>query len=172
MYVQTTSQKPTSHIKTTHSHQQGVNTWQERRGPEPKERLLWQLWDLHRHSGVWGPRAASLHWLLSWAQQQQQQEGQRQRQRRAVAEGLGWGQSLGSYGRDREALEEIGLGPRGAGSVEDFQLSQVRLGCSSLEGRVTEDGTADLSELTLHQAAIIGKQAPGKKKPKIIYQPS
>lgn len=62
------------------------------------------------------------------------------------------------------------IGPQG--SVEDFQLSQVRLGCSSLEGRVTEDRTADLFELTLHQAAIIGKQAPGKKKPKIIYQPS
>lgn len=62
------------------------------------------------------------------------------------------------------------IGPQG--SVEDFQLSHVRLGCSSLEGRVTEDRTADLSELTLHQAAIIGKQAPGKKKPKIIYQPS
>lgn len=56
--------------------------------------------------------------------------------------------------------------------MEYFQFSQVRLRYRSLEARVTEDRTVDLSELTLHQAAIVGKQAPGKKKPKIIYHPS
>lgn len=109
------------HIKTTHSHQRGVNTWQQRRGPGPKERLLWQLWDpAQTQWGLGAPKLCPCSWFLSWAQQQQEGQRHRQRQRRAVAEGLGWGQSLGSYGRDREAVEEMGLGPRGAWRIFSF----------------------------------------------------
>lgn len=120
------------------------------------------------HWGLHGPKLHPCSWALSWAQQQQGRGRGRGRGRgeqwlRGQGEGRAWAATAGQGGSGW-------IGPQG--SVEDFQLSQVRLGCSSLEGRVTEDRTADLSELTLPQAAIIGKQAPGKKKPKIIYQPS
>lgn len=112
------------HIKTTHSHQRGVNTLQERCGPEPRERSSCGSCETCTDTlGSVCPTAASLSWSLGWARQQQGRgQRQRQRQRRAVAEGLGWGQSLGSYGREREAVEEIGLGPRGAWRIFSFLM--------------------------------------------------
>lgn len=74
--------------------------------------------------------------------------------------GLGWGQP-GQLGEREGGSRGDWIGPQG--SVEYFQFSQARLRYRSLEARVTEDRTVDLSELTLHQAAIIGKQASGKR---------
>lgn len=106
------------HIKTTHSHHEVWTLYRRGVAQSPRKgAAVAPVSPAQTQRGVC-PKAASLQLLLSWGQQQQQQEGQRQRQRRAVAEG--WGQSLGSYGRDREAEQEIGLGPRGAWRIFSF----------------------------------------------------
>lgn len=151
------------HIKTTHSHQRGVNTSQERRGPEPKEEGPVRPAQTQR---LWVPQSCTPG---SWLGTAAAAAGAEAEERWGW--GLGWGHegTAWALGQSQGGSGGDWAGPQG--SVEDFQLSQVRLGCGSLEA-ATGARTADLSELTLHQAAIIGKQAPGKEKPKIIYQPS
>lgn len=131
-----------------------------------------------RKPALLGIRTTQIHWGLSVPNHEpdvgicelvEQQQGRGSRGRGDAADEGARVRAAWAAGVEKEAAETE-LCPRG--SMECFQVSQVRLGYRSLEARGTGDRTADLSQLTLHPAAIIGKQAPGEKKSKIIYHPS
>lgn len=84
------------HIKTTHSHQRGVSTLQERCGPEPRERSSCGSCETCTDTlGSVCPTAASLSWSLGWARQQQGRDRGRGKGRgeqwlRGWGEGRAW----------------------------------------------------------------------------------
>lgn len=146
--------------KTTHPTRQVWTLYRRDLAQSPRPRAVLGIrWTAQTHRGASAPklRSTQTNWLVVRAA-----AGVSEQMQRRCSRWEGWGEAAWeAKGREREAAEETELGPREAWNI--FNFSQVRLRYRSLEATVPKDRTVDLSELTLHQAAIIGKQAPGER---------